>query len=89
VILAPQSPYIDLDTFGTERLHLTVHIAVVRSHGPAMDTLDAGIAAVRSVLRGIDSCELESVAGVGLLQDIGGPEYVVAAQEMSVERANE
>ena len=88
IVVAPRSPYMDWETMGDlYRVFLSIHVLVIRSHGPAMDQVDAGLLAVRGVLMDIATCDIEGVSGVNLVDDIGGPQYIAATVDCSVEAA--
>lgn len=85
IVVAPRSPYQSWETFAEIRTHLTIHLLVPRAHGPAMDLLDVGLAALRELLAHVDAdLGIGDVSGVALLDELGGAQYVSASLEVDV-----
>jgi hypothetical protein len=86
LIIAPRQPYLEWETYSQVMAHVVCHLVVTRAHGPAMDTLDAGLVALWKVLRdlGQDVAPSET-AGVNVLEAIGGTDWLVASVDVDLE----
>lgn len=87
IVVAPRAPYQEYETLGSVlRVSLAVHVLAPRAAGPAMDQIDAGLAAVRAALEPVHDAHLGNVNQVGIIEDIGGPTYLDAVMDVTVER---
>jgi len=83
LIVAGRDPYQDYNTFGELTTYLTVSILIPRTHGPAMDLIDATLATLRAIYTGIRGCQIGSTT-LGLTDRIGGVEYVAAMTQVTL-----
>lgn len=76
VVIAPRSPYRTFETFARGATHLSIHVLVPRTGGPAMDALDAGLAGVIEALLALSDVSIDDVVNVGILDETGGVSYL-------------
>lgn len=77
IVVVPRDPYQDHATFGTLTWYLGVAVMVPLAGGPAMDVVDATLAALRTVLDAQAGVVITTI-NVGRVDPVGGVEYIAA-----------
>lgn len=84
IVIVPRPPYQAWQTYGELEWHVTIWVLVPRTHGPAMDMIDTGLAALRSVLVELEGVGVGQVGAVGILEDYGSTKYIGASLDVDM-----
>ncbi len=84
MVVAPRSPYQSWQTYSELEVHLTISLLVPRTHGPAMDSIDTGLTALRAVLVDLEGVGIGDISSVGILEDVGAIQYIVASLDVDL-----
>jgi len=83
LVISPRDPYRDYSTFGRLSTFLTISVLLPRTHGPAMDRIDAILSDLYAFLEGLDACELGPTR-LGITDTVGGIEYIAAMVDITL-----
>lgn len=84
-VISPRSPYVTREAGNVYAVQLQITLLVNIAAGPvALDILDDAIAALEQDVFGAGSVMWQSVEDVGVVQEVGGADYLAATINITV-----